>query len=561
MEKMIVIIDLHCDGLLPPGYSSSGGGNKYSRNILALLIAKNIPFIYFTEKTDSNLESFIQLASRSFLYRIDMTNIDCEKGTIKYKEKIVSYIEPILTDYIQYTFIFHSIYWYSGEIAEYFSTKYDTYFIHTVVSNEKTKINLGVADKNASKRCEIEQFIFEQAKYIICSSESESKDIENYYNINKSKLKVTGRIIEEEFLIPYLDLYENPRTVCFSNKMTHCYVNNPFPYQVDEKLPDWTRLKVFLYVGRIHKNKGIVQIILAWEQLYHKYGMSTPPLWIVGGTPQEIFSFKKDYIRDIFLLNEIEKNFKLTWWGTLSPESISALMCKSLVLVTHSKYEAGGNTILEAMAHALPVIATPYGYAKDYIRHNENGYLVQYNDIDALKQYMEYFIKQPYLTNYMGRVAARDIHAIMHQWQFKEQHMQMYGLYIKNDNAVRNIPFIPKDSIDTYFNRFILPEETFICDIIHAKTGHTTDHILGKGNLHNYYLWEISVAGNIYYFYFLYSILNRSCLEKVCKDYVITKYQRTEYFAQECQREGITIYFLDKSEGYAYISNRIRKIL
>ena len=39
-------------------------------------------------------------------------------------------------------------------------------------------------------------------------------------------------------------------------------------------------------------------------------------------------------------------------------------MSKSLVLITHSKYEAGGNVILEAMAHALPVIATPSGMEK-----------------------------------------------------------------------------------------------------------------------------------------------------------------------------------------------------
>lgn len=563
MKIMIIIIDLHCDALLPSGCLTSGGGNKYSRNILSLLLSHNIPFLYFTVKTDLNLESFIQLDSCSFFYRISMPDINDRNWCIDCKNEIISYIDSILAKYFQYTMIFHSIYWYSGEIARFFALKYGTYFIHTVISNGRTKAAQNAADSNEKQRYKVEQFVYEQAKYIICSSNAEAEDVITYYNIPKDKLKVTGRIIEKEFLTPYLNLYENPRTVCFSENMPYSYIDNPFTYQLTETLLDWTRLKAFLYVGRIHKNKGIRQIILAWQCLYNKYGTYTPPLWIVGGTPQEIYTFKNSCIDNIALLNEAEKKYKFTWWGTLSPESTSALMSKSLVLVTHSKYEAGGNTILEAMAHALPVIATPYGYAKDYIRHAENGYLVQYNDVDSLKGYMEYFIRQPYLSNYMGRIAARDIQQIALQWKFEDQHLKMYGLYTKSATVSCNSPVIAKDSVDTYFDRFVLPEETYIRYLIYTKTNHIIDHVLERGNLHNYYMWEITVSGEIHYFYFLYSILNRSCLNdgNSCRDYIVTKYQRAEYLEKECLKKEITIYFLDKSEGYAYLSNTLENIL
>lgn len=560
---MIIIIDLHCDALMPLGCLTSGGGNKYSRNLLSLLVSHNIPFLYFTVKKESHLESFMQLGTCSFFYRISMPNASYSKGSSEYKNEIISYIEPILSEYNQYTMIFHSIYWYSGEIAQYFAQKYSSYFIHTVISNGKTKAAQNAADSNIKQRCRIEQTVYKKAKYIICSSNAEADDVAVYYNISKEKLIVTGRIIEKEFLTPYLDLYENPRTTYFSNDTPYCYIDNLFTEQLTKALPDWTQLKAFLYVGRIHENKGIRQIILAWQYLYCKYVTYTPPLWIVGGTPQEIYAFKKSCIDDFTLLNELEKNYKLTWWGTLTSESISALMSKSLVLVTHSKYEAGGNTILEAMAHALPVIATPYGYAKDYIRHGENGYIVQYNDIDSLEECMEYFIRQPYLTNYMGRVAANDIQQIMQEWEFENQHLEMYGLPVKVETSFYNNCEIAKDSIDTYFDRFVLPEEAYIRHLICTKTNHIIDYILARGNLDNYYIWEIYVSGERHYFYFLYSILNRSCIcTKNCgKDFIITKSQRIDFLKEECLKEKISIYFLDKSCGYAYLSNTVESIL
>lgn len=560
---MIIIIDLHCDALMPPGCLTSGGGNKYSRNLLSILVSHNIPFLYFTVKTDSHLESFMQLGAYSFFYRISMPDANYKKGSSEYKNEIISCIEPILAEHCHHSLIFHSIYWYSGEIAQYFAQKYNSYFIHTVISNGKTKAAQNATDSNMKQRCRIEQNVYQKAKYIICSSNAEAEDVATYYNISKEKLIVTGRIIEKEFLTPYLDLYENPRTFYFSDNASYCYIDNLFTEQLTKTLPDWTQLKAFLYVGRIHENKGIRQIILAWQYLYCKYGVYTPPLWIVGGTPQEIYCFKNSCIDDFNLLNETEKNYKLTWWGTLTSESISALMTKSLVLVTHSKYEAGGNTILEAMAHALPVIATPYGYAKDYIRHGENGYIVQYNDIDLLEECMEHFIYQPYLTNYMGRVAVNDIKQIMQHWEFENQHLKMYGLSAQVETNFYNNCEIAKDSIDTYFDRFVLPEETYIHHLICSKTNHIIDYILARGNLGNYYMWEIIVSGKKHYFYFLYSILNRFCIggKNCANDYIITKGQRIDYLKDECLKEKISIFFVDKSGGFAYLSNTVENIL
>ena len=64
-----------------------------------------------------------------------------------------------------------------------------------------------------------------------------------------------------------------------------------------------------------------------------------------------------------------------------------------------------------------------------------------------------------------------------------------------------------------------------------------------------------------HYFYFLYDILNRRCLEENGNNHVITKYQRVKALEKECLDEGIVIYFLDESEGYAYVNRKVRNML
>lgn len=548
---------MHCDAMLPSGYGNSGGGNKYSRNIISMLIAENIPFLYFTEQLNSNLETFGKLGTDSYFYRICLKKSSLERTSIAYVEKIVEAIDSVLCKYTTYSFVFHSIYWYSGMIAENLSNKYNSYFIHTVISNEMSKIAQKAADKNALERCNIEQYIFNKARYIICSSESEAIEVSKYYSVNANKVIVTGRIIEKEFIYPYQDIYGNPQITTLSSELPIQYMENSFPINCEVADYEWQHIKAFIYVGRIHENKGISYIIEAWIRLYNKYKNHVPPLWIVGGTPKEITSFKKSFIKDIDILLKAEQEHKVVWWGVLPPAGISILMSKSYALIAHSKYEAGGNVILEAMAHALPIIATSFGYARDYVHHGQNGYLVQYSDIISLSRYMEYFILQPYLSNYMGRVAANDLKEATSEWHFQSKHLKMYGYENVAQSYVSEINIVPLDSINTYFDQLMIPDKQFIHHFITSQTAHKIVFINELGNVRNYYLWEIVTEKFNGYFYYLYSILDRRCLSEKRKNYIITKQQRIHQLEQKCNKNNIAIFFLDKNKGMAYLNQRM----
>lgn len=562
---MIIIIDLHCDATMPLGAYEFGGGNKYSRSLINLFIKHQIPFIYITRQKFPELEECCILGKHQYFYRIKLGNLGIsDKDFIQnYKQDAIIEIEKILKDFSDYNLIFHSIYWSSGEIALYFSQKYHSYFIHTVSSNAKRKILQGAVDDNPDNRIQIEQNVFNNAKYIICSSISEAEDIQNLYSISREKTILTGRWVGPAYINPYINYNGNPRTYTFNDIMPAHYV--PHSMQEDYKIADkhhtWAVQKAYLFVGRIHKNKGLIQIIRAWCEIYKVHDQAAPSLWIVGGAPYDIEKFRSEYCSDKVIENA-EKTQKILWWGTLNEEGISTLMQKALVFVMHSKYEASGNVILEAMAHSLPVIATPYGYAKDYIIHNENGFLVPYDDIGTLRKYMEYFKKQPYLSNYMGRQARKKFYDIINSWNFSQSHLRLYGIH----NQIEQVEYIHKEqevskySVDIFPHAFCPPDISFIWNLI---SKYITSYIFDINRIENDVpacIWKVNTSGSNYYFYYLYTMLNIKCIEFDQEELLLTKYQRTELFCNKCQHAKIKIYYIDNSNGYVLLDQLLEDI-
>lgn len=558
MEKMIVIIDLHCDATMPLGAYEFGGGNKYSRSLINLLMQYQIPFIYITRQKFPKLETYWAMGRHQFFYRIKLGNLEIsDKNFIQYyKQDAINEIEKILQNFLDFNFVFHSIYWSSGEIALYFAQKYHSYFIHTVSSNAKRKVLQGAADDNPDNRIQVEQFVFNNAKYIICSSISEAEDIQNLYSISKEKTILTGRWVGSAYTTPYINYAGSPRTYTFHDIMPSHYVPHPIHSncEITDPFHLWAKQKGYLFVGRIHKNKGLPQIIEAWCEIYKMHKEATPSLWIVGGTPDDIEKFRTNYCQNK-MIEKAEEAQKILWWGSLNDEGISSLMQKALVFVVHSKYEASGNVILEAMAHALPVIATPYGYAKDYIVDNENGFLVSYNDINKLSKYMEYFKKQPYLSNYMGRKAREKFLSIINSWNFSETHLNLYNIQ-KQDQYVEYVHEkleVPKYSVDIFPFTFCPPDTTFIRNLL---TNYVSSIIFRIDRIEHEYpacIWQVNTSENIYYFYYLYTMLNIRCLDYDEEELLLTKHQRTELFQKKCHHIKANISYIDSTNGYILI--------
>ena len=77
--------------------------------------------------------------------------------------------------------------------------------------------------------------------------------------------------------------------------------------------------------------------------------------------------------------------------------------------VLSSDYEGISNSMLEAMALGLPVIATdcPIGGSRMYIRDGVNGLLVPVGDEEALARAMERLADEPAFGESLGREAVK----------------------------------------------------------------------------------------------------------------------------------------------------------
>ncbi len=116
----------------------------------------------------------------------------------------------------------------------------------------------------------------------------------------------------------------------------------------------------FLFVGRLIERKGVDVLISAFEQL--KRG----ELWIAGDGP---------------LRSTLEKaagsDPRVRFFGHLEEQALSELYSGVDVLVVPSWYEPWGLVVHEALAYAVPVIATDQvGATEDLVKAGVNGLIV-----------------------------------------------------------------------------------------------------------------------------------------------------------------------------------------
>ncbi len=92
--------------------------------------------------------------------------------------------------------------------------------------------------------------------------------------------------------------------------------------------------------------------------------------------------------------------------------NIPSLLLLSNVGVLCSRSEGFSNAILEYMAAGLPVVATDVGGAREAVRHNETGFLIGAEDVDALTGAIIKLLGNENLSREFGRrgreIAYRD---------------------------------------------------------------------------------------------------------------------------------------------------------
>lgn len=156
-------------------------------------------------------------------------------------------------------------------------------------------------------------------------------------------------------------------------------------------------LITFLFVGRLVKDKGVEELVEAFERLYNN--KPNCRLWMVGyyeGVLDPISEETEDKIKRCEAIDYV---------GTKLGDELIAYYAMADCFVFPSYREGMPNVVLEAGAMGLPSIVTDINGSREIIIEGENGTIVPPRDVDSLYDAMEKMMTEDEWRNGMAKRA------------------------------------------------------------------------------------------------------------------------------------------------------------
>jgi len=175
------------------------------------------------------------------------------------------------------------------------------------------------------------------------------------------------------------------------NKIIHV------PYGVD--LSDFKQISkndnVFrvIFSGGMSLRKGVHYLLQAFSEL----NLPNSELLLIGAFNDEIKPFFKKY----------EGKYK--WLGHIPQKELYKYYSQGSVFVLNSIEDGFGMVIIQAMACALPVIATTNTGGEDIIRDGIDGFIIPIRNNNSLKEKLLYFYQNPAICQQMGQSAKKRV--------------------------------------------------------------------------------------------------------------------------------------------------------
>ena len=444
----ILIISLLGDPMLPAASSDrTGGFNVDVNELITFLSDKQYQCLVITDMSYLFPVEHEIINDNIDLYRVSIMGADInnQQSLFAKVENIYSQITDILHKTGFKPVLIHSYYWLSGYIAGMLANSLSIPFVHSIVALAIDKEKSG-AESDYSAQLASERTFLHHAKYVFAITGTEKKTALHEYHLHEDRVIVVGRDVDRSYLFPARNELGVARKFDASTKIYH--TNSTLAET------NWWNNGAFTYTGRLKREKGVHYIAQAWRLLRDQYGDLVPPLWIIGGDIEMIERMRDIVHRLIPDLLDYERNMQICWWGHLDSEAISGIYLKTIVFIAHSQYEAGGRVIIEAMSQKKPVIATPVGFAADFIHDWVNGFLVKFGDVEQLSKRMAHFVRQPILANTLGNSAKETIDRVRRSWNYYEQINAIYSKFISNHHSSFKISEDDTDDtgITDYFN-------------------------------------------------------------------------------------------------------------
>lgn len=142
----------------------------------------------------------------------------------------------------------------------------------------------------------------------------------------------------------------------------------------------------FVYYSRINDRKGIFDILEAFKKIQESESLKSKwSLEIIG----DIQLNDEELVRFNSSLNE-----KIKYKGIISNNEALTVLNKYDFLVFPTKYHGEGTpgVIIESFLAGTPVLVSRYSQATELINDGENGLIFELNNVDSLKEKIEYIM-------------------------------------------------------------------------------------------------------------------------------------------------------------------------
>lgn len=149
---------------------------------------------------------------------------------------------------------------------------------------------------------------------------------------------------------------------------------------------------VFLFLGKVDVEKGIFDLLEVVNELKNEYPGQFELL--IGG------NYATRQFEQYLQSNNLFTDVKYLGWISGSEKEI--VLQNSDVYVLPSYNEGLPVSIIEAMAHKMPIISTNVGGIPELVEHLESGIIFEPGDKIALKDAMKYFLINEKRINEMG---------------------------------------------------------------------------------------------------------------------------------------------------------------
>jgi glycosyltransferase involved in cell wall biosynthesis len=180
----------------------------------------------------------------------------------------------------------------------------------------------------------------------------------------------------------------------------------------------------FVQAGRLIEKKGLPVTLRAFAIFVQQYPNATLTIAGEGPSLDELQSLARE-------LNIAEH---VSFTGFVSQEQLRDIYYRSHIFLHPSQTGQDGNqegipnSMLEAMATGLPVLATSHGGIPEAIENGVSGVLVPERDHEALAQALLDAVKDP---GFLSRVACAGADAVRDNFDLEKQARRLEEIYLR----------------------------------------------------------------------------------------------------------------------------------